>query len=197
MLMYLKEVHAHNILKNVFSVKEKKYVKRRMEGLVKCVEMRAIKPSLDAATDKQDFETIFLASTNLIAVEALYHASFYKNYIVKRKEVKSHTVSPESEVIEIFKEAQLESYKKVVAYMHVDLENRSIVRYTDLLSKMRDPMENRGLEMKKSTRVYLKRNIETKTKNVCHISIAEEIYLFGEKLPKIEFVLHPAYGSPD
>ena len=186
MLMYLKEVHAHNILKNVFSVKEKKYVKRRMEGLVKCVEMRAIKPSLDAATDKQDFETIFLASTNLIAVEALYHASFYKNYTVKRKEVKSHTVSPESEVIEIFKEAQLESYKKVVTYMHVDLENRSIVRYTDLLSKMRE-----------STRVYLKRNIETKTKNVCHISIAEEIYLFGEKLPKIEFVLHPAYGSPD
>lgn len=193
MLMYLKEVHAYNILKNVFSVKEKKYVKRRMEGLVKCVEMRAIKPSLDAATDKQDFETIFLASTNLIAVEALYHASFYKNYTVKRKEVKSHTVSPESEVIEILRTRKF----YVVTYMHVDLENRSIVRYTDLLSKMRDPMENRGLEMKKSTWVCLKRNIETKTKNVCHISIAEEIYLFGEKLPKIEFVLHPAYGSPD
>ena len=97
----------------------------------------------------------------MIAVEAHYHASCYKNYTVKRKEVKSHTLSPESEVIENLKEAQLESFKKVVTYMHVDLENRSIVRYNDLLSKMRDSMENRGLEMKKSTRVYLKRNIES------------------------------------
>ena len=109
-------------------------------------------------------------------MEAHYHASCYKNYTVKRKEVKSHTLSPESEVIENLKEAQLESFKKVVTYMHVDLENRSIVRYTNLLSKMRDSMENRGLEMKKSTRVYLKRNIESKIKNVCHISIVEEIF---------------------
>ena len=53
---------------------------------------------------------ISLASTNLIAAEALYHVSCYKNYTVKRKVVKSHTVSPESEVIENFKEAQLESF---------------------------------------------------------------------------------------
>ena len=92
--------------------------------------------------------------------------------------MKSHTVNPESEVIENFKEAQLESFKKVVTYMHVDLENRFIVRYTDLLSKMRDSMENRGLKMKKSTRVYLKGNIESKIKNVCHISIVEEIFFW-------------------
>ena len=49
-------------------------------------------------------------------------------------------------------------------------------------------MKNRGLEMKKSTRVYLKRNIESKFKDVCHLSIGDEIYFFGENLSRIELV---------
>ena len=79
---------------------------------------------------------ISLLSTNLIAGEAHYHASCFKNYTVKRKEVQSHRVSPENEVIENFEEAQPESFKEVVAYMHVEVQDGSIVRYTDLLSKM-------------------------------------------------------------
>ena len=49
-------------------------------------------------------------------------------------------------------------------------------------------MKNCGLEMKKSTRVYLKRNTESKFKDVCHLSIGDEIYFFGENLSKIELV---------
>ena len=150
--------------------------------------MRVTKFLLDVATDKQDFHIISLASTDLIAAEAHYHTSCYENYTVKRKEVKSHIASPEIEVIENFKEAQLESFKEVVTYMRVEVENGSIVRYTDLLSKMRDYMKNSRLEMKKSTRVYLKRNIESKFKDVCHLSIGDEIYFFGKNLSKIELV---------
>ena len=66
--------------------------------------MRAIKSLLDAAADKQDFEMVSFSSTNLIAGEAHYHVSSFKNYTIKRKEVKIHTVGPESEVIANFKE---------------------------------------------------------------------------------------------
>ena len=53
---------------------------------------------------------------------------------------------------------------------------------------MRDYMKNRQLEMKKSTQVYLKRNMESKFKDVCHLSIGDEIYFCGKKLSKIELV---------
>ena len=61
-----------------------------------------------------------------------YHASCYKSYTVKRIIV--------LRVIENFKATQLESFKEVVTYMHVEVETVSIVRYTDMLSKMRDSM---------------------------------------------------------
>ena len=73
--MYVRQDHAHSkvvgliinlfFLKKVFC-KRNQYVKRRQEDLIKCVEMRAMKSLLDAATDKQDFEMICLASTDLI-----------------------------------------------------------------------------------------------------------------------------------
>ena len=76
MLMYLRQVHAHNKVvgqiinlffwKKVFC-KRNKYLKRRLEGLIKCAEMRTMKFLLDAATDKQDFEMICLTSADLIA----------------------------------------------------------------------------------------------------------------------------------
>ena len=91
--------HQAILPKECILCKRNKYVKRKLEDLIKFLEMCAIKSLLDPATDKQDFEMIFLASTDFIAAEAHYHTSGYKNYTVKRKEVKSDTVSSESEVI--------------------------------------------------------------------------------------------------
>ena len=53
---------------------------------------------------------------------------------------------------------------------------------------MRGSMKNCRLEMKKLTRVYLKRNIESKFKDAYHLSIGDETYVFGEKLSRIELV---------
>ena len=44
-----------------------------MEKLIKCVELRAVQSILEAAKDKQNYELISLASTDLVAAEAHYH----------------------------------------------------------------------------------------------------------------------------
>ena len=66
--------------KHCLFCKKNKYVNRRLEKLLPCVENRAVESIRRAAIASNDFHILILASQDLIAMEAKYRATCYKSY---------------------------------------------------------------------------------------------------------------------
>ena len=66
--------------KCIFCNKEKKYVKRKLDSFFPITEMRACKTLLDASEMRNDDRLRALCSEDLIAKEAFYHKTCYKEY---------------------------------------------------------------------------------------------------------------------
>ena len=121
--------------------KRNKYVKRRMEKLTQCVELRAVESIREAAKGSDNYDLISLASKDLVVAEAHYHASCYKSFTLKpRSENKSSAQSTENA---IYKEVQLESFKLLAEYMHEEIAKDNILCYSNLLTKMEELMSAR------------------------------------------------------
>ena len=166
--------------------KRNKYVKRRLEKLIQCVELRAVESIREAAKGSDNYDLISLASKDLVAAEAHYHASCYKSFTLKpQSENKSSAQSTENA---IYKEVQLESFKLLAEYMHEEIAKDNILCYSNLLTKMEELMSARGEEMKKPAKLFLRRNIDKHFKDVDSINIDNKTYFYRNTLTQKSLV---------
>ena len=94
--------------------KKNKYINRRLESLMLCMEFRAVDSIKKAARAANDFQMLVLALQDLIASEAHYHSSCYKSY-TKTKSGKPKSAHKEVEVI---------AFKEVITICHELLKER-------------------------------------------------------------------------
>ena len=121
------------------------------------MELRAVESIREAAKGSDNYDLISLASKDLVAAEAHYHASCYKSFTLKpRSENKSSAQSTENA---IYKEVQLESFKLLAEYMHEEIAKDNILCYSDFVNE-NGRISARGEEMKKPAKLFLKRNID-------------------------------------
>lgn len=127
---------------------------RRREELIECVDMRATETIRKAAVRKNDHRILAVVSRELVAAEACYHKSCYRNYT---RTIPFSVDKKEDEYIENSR-AELQGYEKLFNYNRTDLLRNSWIweneRVTSFVNSQRE------LEIPESTRTHLRRSLE-------------------------------------
>lgn len=146
----------------IFCNKESKYAKGNMrENLIQCSDLRSDETIRRIATEKNDTKILAIVTRELIAAEACYHRSCYRNYTRPMKSTSTINDCSESEGIE-YNRIESEALGKLYDYIRQDiLENPRLVRFTELTKIMVLFMQEAGAtEMRESTKTHLRRKLE-------------------------------------
>ena len=138
----------------------KKYTKTRaIEPLRKCEQMRVKETIKQAAFKKNDFKMVAIASEDLIASEARYHATCYKQYTAINSEyepVDSENIKHVDEAIGVIKD-----------YIdNILSENIRIITMKEIYDKISKKKDCYGIDLSDpSTKRLIKRKILSKCEN--------------------------------
>ena len=136
--------------------KKNKYVKKKQKHLRQYVVKQTQKTLENFANERNDFRMQSLVATSdMIAAEAIYHPSCYAEYT--RLKNKKQTQSPE---VTESKHCELEAFQIGVANCHEMICKQTILKLQNLTSIMKDHLHKNGLEATSSTKKNLRRNIE-------------------------------------
>lgn len=106
-------------------------------------------------------------SRDIVAAEAHYHVSFYKNYTrdsTKTPECKDKSNKQnEIDESELYQEIEREAYTNLYVYIRTDIiPNKKVIEMTCLTSKLESFMFSSGVErMTNSTRKHIHRRLES------------------------------------
>jgi len=130
------------------------------EKLVQSVELRSDQKLRACAVRKCDTKLLAITSRDIVAAEAHYHASCYRDYT--RPAPGLDTEPAPSQENDIYLEKQDESYAELFHYIRTDIvPNKQIVRVTTLTEKLRTMMSARGIHsLTESTKKHLRRKLE-------------------------------------
>ena len=139
------------------------------EKLVQSVELRSDRKLRACAVRKCDTKLLAITSRDIVAAEAHYHASCYRDYT--RPAPGLETEPAPSQENDIYLEKQDESYAELFHYIRTDiLPNKQIIRITTLTEKLRMMMSARGIHsLTESTKKHLRRKLEQELGDCIHI----------------------------
>ena len=137
------------------------------EKLTQAVQLRADNTLRECATQKGDENIPAVTSRDLVAAEAKYHVSCYKNYIrVKKVEhecIYKNGKENETGGDELCQRIERKAYEDLFRYIRTDIiSNKKIVSITSLTMKLESFMHSGGVEhLHDTTKKHIRRKLES------------------------------------
>ncbi len=129
------------------------------EKLTQTFQLRADKTLRECAIQKNDGKILAVASRDIVAAEAHYHHSCYKNYT---------RMKPRPEDVKEGDNEFEEAYGSLFEYIRTDIiPNEKIVQVTSLTAKLKSFVPSG--EISESTRKNIRRRLESEFENSVHI----------------------------
>lgn len=153
----------------IFCGKESKYVGRSntRETLLQSRELRSDEIIRKAAQEKMDDRMLAITSRDLVAAEANYHKSCYRNY-TRVDRVKTLVAAHSDD--EAYQAAEQESFVLLCQYMRDTLfAEPTVVRMTELTGKLVSYLQTFGVnDAEPHTKKHLRRKLEWEFKESLH-----------------------------
>ena len=137
------------------------------EKLTQAVHLRADQTLRVCAIQKGDEKILAVTSRDIVAAEAHYHISCYRNYTrdsTKTSENKEKgNEGKETGGGDLYQEIECEAFTNLLEYIRTDIiPNQKVVPMTSLTSKLETFMLSGGIErMTDSTRKHIRRRLES------------------------------------
>lgn len=155
----------------IFCNKEK-FLKgsKSRERLTQAVQLRADQTLRECATRKGDDKILAVTSRDIVAAEAHYHISCYKDYTRIIKKDKGHN-DEETDGDALYKRIEREAYNDLFKFIRTDIiPKKMIVQLSSLAMKLESFMLSSGITlMKDSTRKHIHRKLESELGNAVNI----------------------------
>lgn len=155
----------------IFCEKKNKYCKasKSREPLSQCREIRSDARVRDAAVKKMDTRLLAITSRELVAAEAHYHKSCYRDYTREDKLLFEKPADADS----AYNDAEKRSYEQLFAYIRSDLfQAPRVDKITNLSDRLSKFMEDAGYNakgIKPQTKKHLRRKLEREFQESLHI----------------------------
>ena len=158
----------------LFCKKEKRTKSKTREPLALCIDIRAEKSIKSAATKKGDF--IILGIPDLIASEAHYHKTCYKQYIKVNYENEKEKNTPS------IKEAEKMAYRKIVEFCVKLQLNPDVIPLSFLNNMMENSFAETNDKMSYSAKKNLRRKIENEVDEVKFLNVDGTLYCYPKNI---------------
>lgn len=163
----------------IFCEKQTKYLKktRTREPLVQALDLRADKTVRDIATAKSDTRILAITSRDIVAAEAHYHVSCYKQYTCASKPHALNLIATEAS--DDYQQAEKKALKRLYDYIHANIfSTPHIVSLLDLTLKLVSLLDELGVAVKESTKKHLRRNLELEFGDTLHFfPVGRRVYI--------------------
>lgn len=152
----------------IFCEKKSKYARasRSREPLIQCTDLRADDSIRTIAVAKGDSRIIAVVTRELVAAEACYHRSCYRDYTRPAK-VSNFNPGPESKegddgADENYRCIESQAYEKLFEFIRSDLlENPRLIKMVDMRDLLLSFMRSMGAtEITESTKKHMRRKLE-------------------------------------
>jgi len=161
----------------IFCQSKSKYIKgtNSREPLKPAVELRADKTIRDIATELQDDRILSITARDIVAAEAHYHKTCYRNYTRGQTERISSECSGADNP---YQKQERAAFNKVCEYIRTDVfSNPRIVALSDLTAKVVCFMESNGFEVTEATKNHMRRNLYAEFGDPLHFfTVARRVY---------------------
>jgi hypothetical protein len=154
----------------IFCDKETKYIKgtKTREELMQSLELRSDEKVRQASANKCDSKILAKTSRELVAAEAHYHKSCYRNY-TREEKPKTETLSLSHED-EAYQLAEQNSYKMLFKHIRDSMFIASqAVRLSELTEKLTEFLKSNGCsDIKKQTKNHIRRKLTAEFEESLH-----------------------------
>lgn len=140
-----------------------KYLKgsKTREALMQCVDLRADSTIRRAAMSKNDSRILAIVSRELVAAEACYHKSCYRDYTRNVPGTSNIRETKEEEVCDEYTRAETHAYEMLFNHIKTNLlQNPRVVRMSELYALFTSFFNSQDIEIKESTRTHFRRKLE-------------------------------------
>ena len=188
----------------IFCRKNSKYPRgsRSREVLIQCSELRADETVRRIAIVNNDSRILAIVSRELVAAEACYHKSCYRDYT--RPHLHSGTSNETTAASSDEEYARLESKAYEMLFDHVRssiLEKPKLVKMTDLTNTLLSFMQDLGAkEIKESTKTHFRRKLESEFGGLLHFEDLldnNRLFIIPENLSKLQLAKEVAQLSQE
>ena len=153
----------------IFCDQTRKYIKGKdmHEHVFQCIDLRSGKTFRETANAKNDTKMLALVSHDIVAAEACYHRSCYRDYT---RQAKSTSTSSKSSLDDEYAQVESSAYGMLFDYIRTDiLDNPRLVKLSDLSAKLMELMNEKGVSaIKDSTKTHVRRKLETEFGGLLH-----------------------------
>uniref|UniRef100_UPI0035900444 uncharacterized protein n=1 Tax=Myxine glutinosa TaxID=7769 RepID=UPI0035900444 len=154
--------------------KHSKYIKgsNTREHLVQCLELKADARVREIARQRQDQRILAVVSRELVAAEAWYHKSCYRQY-TNEKSIPAKLESPNEDPNEDdYQHAETYAFSILAMYIRDELfTSPKVVKLTDLTHVLATYMHSSGVAvLKESTKKHLRRKLEREFGDMLHMT---------------------------
>jgi hypothetical protein len=152
--------------KCIFCDKVEKYLKGQhsKETLVQCKQLRADVAVRQAAVRKMDDRIVSIVSREMVAAEAHYHRSCYRQYTKASASSDSRNAGTSTVPEEtLYESATNIAYKELLDFIRNEIfPNPKVLHLTDLTSRLLSLMNLYGFnEIRDSTKTHIRRKLES------------------------------------
>lgn len=149
-----------------------KYKKKEnsRETLIQCTDLRSDTKLRDIATQKQDSIILAIVSRDIVAAEAHYHRSCYKEYTRSERTLDTDAQIDAAEDIAYY-EAERNAYSSLFEFIRTDfLQKPRVIKMTDITIQLVSFMTLAGIHsIRNATRKHVRRCLETEFEDVLQI----------------------------
>ena len=177
----------------IFCEKVEKYIKgsKSRESLIQARQLRVDDTVRRAAEIKQDKRILALVSRELVAAEAHWHHSCYKNYT--RTNSKSENTTDTEEVCDTYTEAELNAFSRLCNYIRNNIfQKNNIMDLAQLSDMLKGWMLESGVtEIKPSTTTHLRRKLTVEFGDSLHMiqNESNKVIVYADSLTRDQLVL--------
>lgn len=141
------------------------------EKLIKAAQLRVDETLRKFATERGDANILALVCRDMVAAEANYHRSCYRNYTRTTTTSCEELHTPE-DCFDDYSEVERDSYDDLLKFIRNSiLPNKQIVPMKSLADKLQSIMKSKGIQqVKDSTKKHIKRNL------IKHLGMCLNIY---------------------
>ena len=148
----------------IFCDKVGKYAKGKdvREKLIQCIDLRAEENIRKTALAKNDSKLLAIVSRDLVAAEACYHGTCYREYTRPKPETGSSSTLSFTPQDHEYACTESAAYEKLSDYVRNNvLVTPNLIMLTDLTQTMISYMKDLGIkETKESSKTHLRRKLE-------------------------------------
>lgn len=143
-------------------VKYKKHSNTR-ETLTLASQLRVDQTLRESAVRKGDGRMIALTSRDIVAAEAHYHTSCYRNYTRNKEDSNENEEEKVADEFILYHKVEGEAYKELFEYIRADIiPNKRIIPVTSLTTKLESLMVSGGVNLlKDSTKKNMHRRLKS------------------------------------